>query len=98
MFTAQIIGQKQEWKLWRAVFENTLIRAQNPEGYWETKGHIGGSDIAGRVLATCFCCLQLEVFYRFLPSSNLENNAVIQPSGIEQVGNGGNHGLIIEVD
>jgi hypothetical protein len=89
MFNAQEQrGMKGEWKVWRETFEKVLIRAQNPEGYWETKGHIGGADIPGRVLATCFCCLQLEVYYRYLPTFDINkmDAAVDVSSSIDSVG------------
>jgi len=60
------------WKEWRNVFEKVLLRAQQPEGYWEVKtGHGLGQDLPGRILATCWCCLQLEVYYRYLPSFDI---------------------------
>jgi hypothetical protein len=83
-------GMKQQWKSWREVFEKVLIRSQNPEGYWETKGHIGGADIPGRVLATCFSCLQLEVYYRYLPTFDINKMDASVDAGpdINQVGTG----------
>ncbi|NQZ68301.1 MAG: hypothetical protein HRT89_09530, partial [Lentisphaeria bacterium] len=54
------------WKKWRKVFEPVLIKAQNPKGYWETgKGEGLGPSKKGRILATCWVALQLEVFYRY---------------------------------
>jgi hypothetical protein len=101
IFNAQDTGSgKSDWKKWREVFEKVLIRAQNPEGYWETKGHIGGADIPGRVLATCFSALQLEVYYRYLPTFDIKkmDEAAAQDSaGIDAVG-AGSGGLVIEID
>ena len=60
------------WKEWRNVFEKVLLRAQQPEGYWEVKTGFGlGADLPGRILATCWSALQLEVYYRYLPSFDI---------------------------
>jgi len=45
-----------------------LIKSQHNEGYWETTGHGTGANTSGRVLSTCWAALQLEVYYRYLPS------------------------------
>lgn len=89
------------WKAWRTTFEKVLLRSQNRIGYWETKGHIGGADIPGRILSTCFCCLQLEVYYRYLPTFDINkmNRVSIEDNGgldVENVGTEG--GLEIFVD
>lgn len=93
---------KATWKAWRATFEKVLIRAQNRAGYWETKGHIGGADIPGRVLSTCFSALQLEVYYRYLPTFDIHKmDAVSAQDGtnVEDIGAGGaGKGLVIEVE
>ena len=62
--------RKARWKRWRAVFEPALKNAQHRDGYWQTNGHhgIGAHHTAGRVLSTALCILQLEVYYRYLPS------------------------------
>ena len=87
---------KANWKQWREVFEKVLIRSQNPEGYWETKGHIGGADIPGRVLSTCFSALQLEVYYRYLPTFDMKK---MDEHKVEiNIENIGNQGLVIDVN
>jgi len=98
MFNAsEQLGMKKEWKAWRKIFEKVLIRAQNPEGYWETKGHIGGADIPGRILSTCFSCLQLEVYYRYLPTFDINKmDAAAEPSSIDTVGSAGS-GVVIDI-
>lgn len=107
VFNSQDTGSgKNNWKTWREAFEKVLIRAQNPEGYWETKGHVGGADIPGRVLATCLSALQLEVYYRYLPTFDIKkmDEAAAQDAvGIDAVGagggaKGGGGGLVIEID
>ncbi|RMD80940.1 MAG: hypothetical protein D6820_05940, partial [Lentisphaerae bacterium] len=74
VFNAQAHGLfKGTWKEWNETFQKVLIRAQNPEGYWETNGHlhIGTPDTPGRILATCLAALQLEVYYRYLPTFDI---------------------------
>ena len=73
IFNAQAgAGGAGAWKDWRNTFEKVLLRAQQPEGYWEVKTGFGmGADLPGRILATCWSCLQLEVYYRYLPSFDI---------------------------
>jgi len=59
---------RKQWKEWRKAFETVLIKSQHNEGYWETTGHGTGANTSGRVLSTCWAALQLEVYYRYLPS------------------------------
>jgi hypothetical protein len=90
---------KATWKRWRKAFETVLIRAQNDEGYWETKGHGCGATTPGRVLSTCWAALQLEVYYRYLPTfdkSKIDKFAL--EDGLEAVGNGGDGGMVIEIE
>ncbi len=94
-------GGKKLWKEWRAVFEKVLIRAQTAEGYWETNGKhkIGSSDIPGRVLSTCLAGLQLMVYYRYLPSFDINKMNAVSDIDDENIGNIGNgEGLVIEID
>ena len=51
-----------------------LIRSQHAEGYWESPGGPGSrfSGNPGLVFSTTLACLQLEVYYRYLPSFNLD--------------------------
>lgn len=87
------------WKEWRNVYEKVLIRAQNPEGYWELKSGWGaGHDLPGRVMVTCQACLQMEVFYRYLPtfdSNKMDEYKIKEGENIENVGAGANN--VIEI-
>jgi hypothetical protein len=58
------------WDQWSKVFQVVLIKAQSKEGYWEIKNkkHGMGPDLNGRVITTCWSLLQLEVFYKYLPT------------------------------
>ena len=94
---------KKMWKEWRPVFEKVLLRHQQPEGYWEVaKGHGMGPNLNGRILATCWSALQLEVYYRFLPTFDIKKMdkhtvATENGAGIENAA-GGDDGLVIEID
>lgn len=60
---------KEAWNQWRPVFEKELVSNQHQEGYWLVPtGHGNGSDLKGKVFSTTLCCLQLEVYYRYLPT------------------------------
>jgi hypothetical protein len=55
------------WKKWNKVFQPELMNHQHPDGYWTVEGgHFKGAE--GRVFATTLCLLQLQVYYRYLPS------------------------------
>ncbi|MFC1498647.1 prenyltransferase/squalene oxidase repeat-containing protein [Verrucomicrobiota bacterium] len=64
------------WKAWNHMFANTLIDKQvtlegagadgNDIGYWEPP--VEEERKVGRVYNTCLCALQLEVYYRYLPT------------------------------
>ena len=74
-FAQQMGGNREQWtKGWAPVFQKVLHRAQHDEGYWQVAGGHGmGTDLDGRILATCWAVLQLEVFYRtFLPSYDVD--------------------------
>jgi len=62
------------WRRWNDKFQDVLIRSQHAEGYWESPGGPGGrfSGNPGLVFSTTLACLQLEVYYRYLPSFNLD--------------------------
>jgi len=97
MFNSQDVD-KNRWKRWRKAFESVLIRAQHDEGYWETTGHGTGATTPGRVLSTCWAALQLEVYYRYLPSYDMEKIkkfAVDAGDAIDEVGSGG---MVIEIE
>lgn len=59
-----------DWKKWNATFQELLTRHQSADGHWEVAKAAYGltEDLAGRVYCTTLCCLQLEVYYRYLPT------------------------------
>jgi len=74
-------AQGGAWDWWKDRFQSQLTGKQGPDGSWLATGgqEIGGgkgdanfSQTAagdGPVYRTVFCCLMLEVFYRYLPTS-----------------------------
>jgi hypothetical protein len=64
------------WTQWNPLFSRELVRSQTvlkgaaadgkDMGYWDSPAKSEHSD--GRVMDTCLCTLQLEVYYRYLPT------------------------------
>ena len=59
----------RSWRQWNDKFQKVLINAQNKEGWWKT-GAGGHRD--SKVFDTTLCCLQLEVYYRYLPTFDIK--------------------------
>jgi hypothetical protein len=95
-------NNRARWKAWRNAFETALTKTQHPEGYWQTSGQhqIGTHNTPGRVLSTCLCALQLEVYYRYLPSFDIKKvNEFSAIDGIDLVGDlDGDGGIKIEIE
>ena len=86
------------WRAWQNEFEPTLNATQNSDGSWSTgkQGHT-----ADPILCTTWCALQLEVYYRYLPTFDIGKMDQYRTTttggtsgglGLE----GGDTGLIIE--
>ncbi|NQU38526.1 MAG: terpene cyclase/mutase family protein [Lentisphaerae bacterium] len=66
------------WQQWNGLFSRELVRAQTvmqkasadgkDMGFWDSPGLQEHHD--GRVMDTCLCTLQLQVYYRYLPTFN----------------------------
>jgi hypothetical protein len=97
-YDTQAVFQAQggEWRQWNSVFQPILVSKQHPEGFWQLgTGHMGGGNTEKRVLATTFACLQLEVYYRYLPTFQIsKENFIKAEAGLAE--EGGDAGLIIE--
>jgi len=68
-------AQGSEWEWWNSRFQNLLISQQSGDGSWPP---CGGSEPSGwgqnpsgegPIYRTTLCCLMLEVFYRYLPTT-----------------------------
>ncbi len=65
------------WNQWNKIFAPTLVKNQTvirgggvdgkDIGYWEMPAQLSGHT-DGVVMNTCLCTLQLEVYYRYLPT------------------------------
>ena len=55
-----------EWKNYNKFFRNDLLKLQNKDGSWPANG---GHGSVNPVMATCLSTFMLEVYYRFLPTS-----------------------------
>ena len=58
----------RHWGKWRRTFETVLVRSQKMDGHWPGVG----AQVPDAILATTWSCLQLEVFYRYLPTCDLK--------------------------
>ncbi|MCF7676465.1 MAG: terpene cyclase/mutase family protein [Akkermansiaceae bacterium] len=67
----------EQWNRYNKLFRDQLLDNQNPDGSWKVPGG-GGKDLRAVAPAylqdatyrTCLCTLMLEVYYRFLPSTD----------------------------
>ena len=91
--------QGADWNKWNRTFQKILVDGQHREGYWTTQTQhvrIGGNALSGKILSTCFCLLQLEVYYRYLPTFKMPKENIVKGDGAG-IGNAdGDAGLIIE--
>ncbi len=58
-----------DWKKYNTIFQKKLLAAQNKDGSW-SKPNAGHGDADSQVLATCWATLTLEVYYRYLPTTD----------------------------
>jgi hypothetical protein len=63
------------WSKWNRLFQDQIIKNQNPDGSWPpVAGKSPGGDLqrdpegAGPYYRTCLCILMLEVYYRYSPT------------------------------
>lgn len=64
---------KDRWPAWNRMFQDELINNQAADGFWPaTGGHeegMAGENPDTKVYRTTLCCLMLEAYYRFLPTT-----------------------------
>ena len=60
------------WTKWNRWFQDELVNVQSPDGSWPVpggKGHGPGGAKSKTVWDTTLCILMLEVFYRYMPTT-----------------------------
>jgi hypothetical protein len=68
-------AQGSAWDWWNSRFQDLLTSQQSADGSWPPTGgnetfHVANSPNGdGPIYRTTLCCLMLEVFYRYLPTS-----------------------------
>ena len=49
-----------------------MIDSQEKDGSWPiAAGHLGATGADAKIYHTCLCTLMLEVYYRYLPATDL---------------------------
>lgn len=76
--------QGPSWETWNEAMKDLLVRSQvrggNEEGSWEPDGRWTRGR-GGRIIATAFSTLSLEVYYRYLPLYNTSGGAAPRRKG-----------------
>jgi len=62
------------WTKWNRWFQDDIVGAQSPDGSWPIPGAKGiapqsEATKTGAVYRTTLCILMLEVFYRYMPTT-----------------------------
>ena len=67
-------GGEKEWENYNKKFAPKLLDAQNPDGSWTKPGGAGGHGKEdAHFMNTALGCLMLEVYYRYLPTTEKLN-------------------------
>jgi hypothetical protein len=89
--------QGADWDRWNRTFQKVLVDGQHREGYWTTReaSHgLGGPSLQGKILSTTLCLLQLQVYYRYLPTFKMPKENIVNRGG--GIGDASEDDLIIE--
>ena len=84
VFQYKVINNEY-WKKWQRIFEKELVRNQHKEGYWKVDGINYYQNLKGKIFSTTLCCLQLEVYYRYLPTFRISKNFTENIENIEDI-------------
>lgn len=60
----------KEWENYNKKFQGKLLDAQNPDGSWTKPGVGGHGSEDSHIMNTAWGCLMLEVYYRYLPTTD----------------------------
>ena len=60
----------KEWESYNKKFQGKLLDAQNPDGSWTKPGVGGHGSEDSHIMNTAWGCLMLEVYYRYLPTTD----------------------------
>ncbi len=87
----------KDWDRWNTVYQDVLVRNQQSDGHWEVGKAMYGftNDLAGHVYCTTLCCLQLEVYYRRLPSLQASSGTAYGDNAWDITDDDPDSGLII---
>jgi len=78
------------WRPWNKMFRPVLLKNQHEDGHWEPIHEVpkGGDASKKRTppeyepyMITCFCCLMLQVYYRYLPTYKMPEKIVKAEEG-----------------
>jgi hypothetical protein len=85
------------WRKWNSIFQKVLTTFQEEDGHWEVgKASYGfKEDLSGKIYCTTLCCLQLEVYYRYLPTYKVVKTNFIRRAKLD-ITKDDDVGLIIE--
>ena len=75
------------WKKWNDVFSDELIKNQKPDGHWDAPPPLKGQKVESGgydpYMNTAFCCLMLQVYYRYLPTYKMPKTASTASSALD---------------
>ena len=67
---AFFMHEGKEWENYNKIFQPRLLDAQNEDGSWLSKGVGGQGGADAQLMNTAWAILMLEVYYRYLPTTD----------------------------